>query len=262
MKHAPFRLAGCPGWVHTHAYGPARATCCCLALPLQVFPYGTVAVKWLKRERFAKYSDSFHREVSCQGPYHDCKSISAVAQLHQGACTCDTWHACQKLCKIWICSRFVSIQALYALVAVDHASPCRCGMRAAHLACTSLRSATKALRVFSYPQAETLARLNHPNIIRMYGLVMDGPNSESGSEHGSGHGKHTDDSNAIAGIVTEFVRNGSLSQLLRIQAQSGAGRLSLKQRAQIALQAAWGMAYLHSQAPAVIHFDLKVRARC
>lgn len=48
-------------------------------------------------------------------------------------------------------------------------------------------------------EAEVLARLNHPNIIRMYGMVVEGA---------AGH-------EAVAGIMTEFVRNGSLTQLLR-----------------------------------------------
>ncbi|KXZ47269.1 hypothetical protein GPECTOR_36g121 [Gonium pectorale] len=154
----------------------------------QVFPYGIVAVKWLKRERFAKYSESFQRE------------------------------------------------------------------------------------------AEMLARLNHPNIIRMYGLVMDSAESpsyggapphsgESGDSGGAGPGGAglggpggTGTSGAgtptglIGGIITEFVRNGSLGQYLR--ALNGR-RLSLRQRAMIALQAALGMAYLHEQSPAVVHFDLK-----
>ncbi|KAG2446367.1 hypothetical protein HXX76_000953 [Chlamydomonas incerta] len=150
-----------------------------------VFPYGIVAVKWLKRERFAKYSESFQRE------------------------------------------------------------------------------------------AETLAKLNHPNIIRMYGLVMDTPATEAGGSGGSGGGNGGGSGGAggsggnaavpassgagtptglIGGIITEFVRNGSLGQYLR---SLNGRRLSLRQRAMIALQAALGMAYLHEQAPAVVHFDLK-----
>ncbi|GLC52329.1 hypothetical protein PLESTB_000617000 [Pleodorina starrii] len=152
----------------------------------QVFPYGIVAVKWLKRERFAKYSESFQRE------------------------------------------------------------------------------------------AETLAKLNHPNIIRMYGLVMDTPDSPAfgggatsgggaagpaahlgsggGSGGNSGNGGSGTPTGLIGGIITEFVRNGSLGQYLR---SLNGRRLSLRQRAMIALQAALGMAYLHEQSPAVVHFDLK-----
>ncbi|GFR41774.1 hypothetical protein Agub_g2533 [Astrephomene gubernaculifera] len=153
----------------------------------QVFPYGIVAIKWLKRERFAKYSESFQRE------------------------------------------------------------------------------------------AETLAKLNHPNIIRMYGLVMDSPDTPGGlgggglgggagggggsggggSGGGNGGGPASgagSPTGLIGGIITEFVRNGSLGQYLR---SLNGRRLSLRQRAMIALQASLGMAYLHEQSPAVVHFDLK-----
>ena len=34
-------------------------------------------------------------------------------------------------------------------------------------------------------------------------------------------------------------------------------KLSLRERCQVAVQAALGMSYLHDQDPAVIHFDLK-----
>ncbi|MEW5301568.1 MAG: hypothetical protein WDW36_004421 [Sanguina aurantia] len=134
-----------------------------------VFPYGVVAIKWLKKERFAKYSESFTRE------------------------------------------------------------------------------------------AEVLSKLNHPNIIRMYGLVVesgDAPMAPAGAgglepahpEAGGGGGEPV-----IAGIMTEFVRSGSLTQHLRSLPRP----LSLKERCHIAWQATLGMAYLHKQSPAVIHFDLK-----
>lgn len=47
---------------------------------VQVFPYGQVAVKWLKRERFAKYSESFHREVS-EAP-HQHQHVHAHVHVH------------------------------------------------------------------------------------------------------------------------------------------------------------------------------------
>mmetsp|Transcript_21014 Transcript_21014/g.46094 ORF Transcript_21014/g.46094 Transcript_21014/m.46094 type:complete len:781 (+) Transcript_21014:243-2585(+) len=127
----------------------------------QVFPYGKVAIKWLKRDRFAKYSESFQRE------------------------------------------------------------------------------------------AEVLAKLNHPNIIRMYGLVTESQ-SEAGPERAAQQ-VYGPPQPAIAGIMTEYVRGGSLSQQLR----SLTRKLTLKERCNVALQASLGMAYLHDQNPAVIHFDLK-----
>jgi len=47
-----------------------------------------------------------------------------------------------------------------------------------------------------------------------------------------------------------------LAQRLRSRAHAGQP-FTLRERCHIALQAALGMAYLHDQHPAVIHFDLK-----
>jgi len=51
-------------------------------------------------------------------------------------------------------------------------------------------------------EAEVLARLNHPNIIRMFGLVTE-PSPAATPGGGS----------IIAGIMMEHVRGGSLSQV-------------------------------------------------
>uniref|UniRef100_A0A7S0RG56 Protein kinase domain-containing protein n=1 Tax=Chlamydomonas leiostraca TaxID=1034604 RepID=A0A7S0RG56_9CHLO len=102
-------------------------------------------------------------------------------------------------------------------------------------------------------EAEVLARLNHPNIIRMFGLV-----TEPAADPACGVSPLQPAGNqpTIAGIMMEYVRGGSLAQRFRA-ASNGNWRLSLRERCRIALQAALGMSYLHDQSPAVIHFDLK-----
>ena len=80
-------------------------------------------------------------------------------------------------------------------------------------------------------EAEVLAKLNHPNIIRMYGVVIEpvpdwnGGGGSAGNafsqqqlqqqQHGGGVGGFGDQPVIIAGIMTDFVRGGSLSGQLR-----------------------------------------------
>ena len=92
-------------------------------------------------------------------------------------------------------------------------------------------------------EAELMSRLNHPNVLRFFGLVTQGE--------------------FVVGIMTEFAASGSLSTFLRtghagreaLPPGGGASFLPLAQRAQLALHAANGMAYLHSQK--IVHFDVK-----
>lgn len=74
-----------------------------------------------------------------------------------------------------------------------------------------------------WKEADTLAGLNHPNVLRFYGVVVD----------------DADDS-MVVGIMTEFMSRGSLSALLKARTSY----LSLRERLDIALQVASGMAYL------------------
>lgn len=74
-----------------------------------------------------------------------------------------------------------------------------------------------------WKEADTLAGLNHPNVLRFYGVVVD----------------DMDDS-TVVGIMTEYMNRGSLSVLLKARTTY----LSLRERLDIALQVASGMAYL------------------
>lgn len=91
-----------------------------------------------------------------------------------------------------------------------------------------------------WKEAEVLSTLNHPNVLRFFGVVYDA------SQRGA---SPTDF--AIVGIITEYVRGGSLAQLLR----PSQPLLSLKARCALALHAVNGMQYLHEMK--IVHFDLK-----
>ncbi|GLI67856.1 hypothetical protein VaNZ11_012125, partial [Volvox africanus] len=79
-------------------------------------------------------------------------------------------------------------------------------------------------------EADILANLNHPNIVRMLGVVTSPPAGDiTGDCNG---GAATGVSDPVVGIVTEFVGNGTLGQVVR----SPSGRLSMRQCARIALQ--------------------------
>ncbi|GFP99274.1 dual specificity protein kinase shka [Phtheirospermum japonicum] len=81
-------------------------------------------------------------------------------------------------------------------------------------------------------EAEILSKLHHPNVVAFYGVVQDGPG-------------------ATLATVTEFMVDGSLRHvLLRKDRQ-----LDRRKRLIIAMDAAFGMEYLHSKN--IVHFDLK-----
>lgn len=85
-------------------------------------------------------------------------------------------------------------------------------------------------------EAAMLSRLNHPNVLRFYGIVTD-----------------TNSSANVLGIITEYMRGGSLASYLRHRSRTK--YLSLRERCDLALHAARGMSYLHEVK--VVHFDLK-----
>ncbi|KAL1200446.1 putative serine/threonine-protein kinase SIS8 [Cardamine amara subsp. amara] len=80
-------------------------------------------------------------------------------------------------------------------------------------------------------EAEILSKLHHPNVMAFYGVVKDGPGG-------------------TLATVTEYMVNGSLRHVLLSNRQ-----LDRRKRLIIAMDAAFGMEYLHSKS--IVHFDLK-----
>ncbi len=83
-------------------------------------------------------------------------------------------------------------------------------------------------------EAELMDGLSHPNVLSFYGVVVESCGSAD-----------------VVGIMTEYVRGGSLAHYLRTHRQF----MALQQRCLVARQAAVGMAYLHERK--IVHFDLK-----
>eukprot|EP00850_Spirogloea_muscicola_P000620 SM000002S05700 [mRNA] locus=s2:1699231:1706176:+ [translate_table: standard] len=83
-----------------------------------------------------------------------------------------------------------------------------------------------------WKEASTLAALHHPNVVAFYGVVKDGPGG-------------------TLATVTEYMVNGSLKQVLHKKERT----IDRKKRVLIAMDAAFGMEYLHTKN--IVHFDLK-----
>ncbi|TYK03642.1 PB1 domain-containing protein/Pkinase_Tyr domain-containing protein [Cucumis melo var. makuwa] len=81
-------------------------------------------------------------------------------------------------------------------------------------------------------EAIKLADLHHPNVVAFYGVVLDGPGGS-------------------VATVTEYMVNGSLRNALLKNEKS----LDKRKRLLIAMDAAFGMEYLHRKN--IVHFDLK-----
>ncbi|KAL4201680.1 hypothetical protein AMTRI_Chr02g259810 [Amborella trichopoda] len=81
-------------------------------------------------------------------------------------------------------------------------------------------------------EAAILSKLHHPNVVAFYGVVHDGPGG-------------------TLATVTEFMVNGSLRHVLLRKDRA----LDRRKRLIIAMDAAFGMEYLHSKN--IVHFDLK-----
>ncbi|KAG9447664.1 hypothetical protein H6P81_013792 [Aristolochia fimbriata] len=81
-------------------------------------------------------------------------------------------------------------------------------------------------------EAQILSKLHHPNVVAFYGVVPDG-------------------AGGTLATVTEFMVNGSLRHVLVRKDKA----LDRRKRLIIAMDAAFGMEYLHSKN--IVHFDLK-----
>ncbi|XP_008242746.1 PREDICTED: uncharacterized protein LOC103341044 [Prunus mume] len=83
-----------------------------------------------------------------------------------------------------------------------------------------------------WKEAHILGQLHHPNIVAFYGVVSDGPVINLAT-------------------VTEYMVNGSLKQVLQKKDRT----IDRRKRLIIAMDAAFGMEYLHEKS--IVHFDLK-----
>uniref|UniRef100_A0A5B7BJ31 Protein kinase domain-containing protein n=1 Tax=Davidia involucrata TaxID=16924 RepID=A0A5B7BJ31_DAVIN len=81
-------------------------------------------------------------------------------------------------------------------------------------------------------EAQILSKLHHPNVVAFYGVVPDGPGGTMAT-------------------VTEYMVNGSLRHVLVRKARA----LDRRKKLMIAMDAAFGMEYLHLKN--IVHFDLK-----
>ncbi|XVF00485.1 hypothetical protein REPUB_Repub04eG0005000 [Reevesia pubescens] len=97
---------------------------------------------------------------------------------------------------------------------------------------TGRSSEQERLTVEFWREADILSKLHHPNVVAFYGVVQDGPGG-------------------TLATVTEYMVNGSLRHVLLSKDR----QLDRRKRLIIAMDAAFGMEYLHSKN--IVHFDLK-----
>ncbi|CAL5346678.1 unnamed protein product [Camellia sinensis] len=97
---------------------------------------------------------------------------------------------------------------------------------------TGRSSEQERLTLEFWREADILSKLHHPNVVAFYGVVQDGPGG-------------------TLATVAEYMVNGSLRHVL----VSKERQLDRRKRLIIAMDAAFGMEYLHSKN--IVHFDLK-----
>ncbi|XP_024958837.1 uncharacterized protein LOC112499803 isoform X1 [Cynara cardunculus var. scolymus] len=93
-------------------------------------------------------------------------------------------------------------------------------------------SEQERLTIEFWREADILSKLHHPNVVAFYGVVQDGPGG-------------------TLATVTEFMVDGSLRHVLLRKDR----HLDHRKKLIIAMDAAFGMEYLHSKN--IVHFDLK-----
>ncbi|KAK4355070.1 hypothetical protein RND71_024041 [Anisodus tanguticus] len=93
-------------------------------------------------------------------------------------------------------------------------------------------SELERLAIEFWREAEILSNLHHPNVVAFYGVVQDGPGG-------------------TLATVAEYMADGSLRHVLIRKDR----HLDRRKRLIIAMDATFGMEYLHSKN--IVHFDLK-----
>ncbi|KAM7492595.1 hypothetical protein LguiA_035516 [Lonicera macranthoides] len=93
-------------------------------------------------------------------------------------------------------------------------------------------SEQERLTIEFWREADILSKLHHPNVVAFYGVVQDGPGG-------------------TLATVAEYMVDGSLRHVLVRKDR----QLDHRKRLIIAMDAAFGMEYLHSKN--IVHFDLK-----
>jgi hypothetical protein len=103
-----------------------------------------------------------------------------------------------------------------------------------HVALKKMRAGSSPFHMHVFrEEAETLTRLRHKHIVMSMGITVD-PNTKD------------------VVLVMEYLKHGSLEDFVKKN-----GPLSAQQQAQIALDVAKGLLYIHSRTPKVIHRDIK-----